>query len=393
MTRRAAAVVLAGFTSFLNLYAPQAVLPQIAEAFAVDAAHTGSTVTAALVAVALVAPFAGAVSDRFGRKRLIAGACLLLSIPTLLAAWAPSLEALLVLRFLQGLLLPFIFTVTVAYVGEEAQEGADGLRLAGLYSIGTILGGFGGRLVAGVAAELAGWRAGFAAIGLFTFAAGLGVALLLPRERRFRPQRGGLRAHLATWRAHLSNARLLATCAIGFLMLGGNVAVYTFATLYLSAPPFDLGPAETGLVFAVYLAGAATTALATRLAIRVGRRATLQLAAALAACGLMLTLAPSLAAVVAGLALLSGGLLVVQALSLGFLGVAVAHGRSAAVGLYVTSYYIGGSLGGVLPAPAWQAAGWPGVVALVLPALAVLAALGWRFWPGATQVGPTLPLR
>jgi hypothetical protein len=36
-----------------------------------------------------------------------------------------------------------------------------------------------------------------------------------------------------------------------------------------------------------------------------------------------------------------------------------------------------------VPAPVWQAAGWPGVVALVLPALAGLAALGWRFWPGA----------
>lgn len=383
MNRRSAAVALAGFTTFINLYTPQAVLPQIADSFGVDDAHTGQTVTAALVAVALVAPFAGAISDRVGRKLLIAGACILLSVPTLLVADARSLEALLAWRFLQGLLLPFIFTVTVAYLGEEVQ-GAEGLRLAGLYSIGCILGGFGGRFVAGIAAELAGWRAGFASIGAFTLLAGLVVALLLPRELRFRPQRGGLRAQLATWRDHLGNARLMATCAIGFLMLGSNVAVYTFVNLYLSAPPFSLGPAATGFVFAVYLVGAGTTALATRLAIRFGRRATLQLAAALAASGLALTLVPTLGAVVAGLALVSGGLLVVQTLSLGFIGVAVTQGRSAAVGLYVTTYYVGGALGGVVPAPLWQAAGWPGVVALVLPGLALLAALGWRFWPGST---------
>lgn len=383
MNRRSAAVALAGFTTFINLYTPQAVLPQIADSFGVDDAHTGRTVTAALVAVALVAPFAGAISDRVGRKRLIAGACLLLSLPTLLVADSRSLEALLAWRFLQGLLLPFIFTVTVAYLGEEVQ-GAEGLRLAGLYSIGCILGGFGGRFVAGIAAELAGWRAGFAAIGVFTLLAGLAVAALLPREVRFRPQRGGLRAQLATWRDHLGNARLMATCGIGFLMLGSNVAVYTFVNLYLSAPPFSLGPAATGFVFAVYLVGAGTTALATRLAIRFGRRATLQLAAALAACGLALTLVPALGAVVAGLALVSGGLLVVQTLSLGFIGVAVTQGRSAAVGLYVTTYYVGGALGGVVPAVLWQAAGWPGVVALVLPGLALLAALGWRFWPGIT---------
>lgn len=388
MNRRSAAVALAGFATFINLYTPQSVLPQIAESFGVDDAHTGRTVTAALVAVALVAPFAGTISDRVGRKALIAGACLLLSVPTLLVASAQSLEALLAWRFLQGLLLPFIFTVTVAYLGEEVQ-GPEALRLAGLYSIGCILGGFGGRFVAGIAAELAGWRAGFVAIGIFTLAAGVAVALLLPRERQFRPARGGLRAQLATWRNHLGNARLMATCGIGFLMLGSNVAVYTFVNLYLSSPPFSLGPAATGFVFAVYLVGAGTTALATWLAIRLGRRATVQIAASLAAGGLVLTLVPSLAAVVAGLAMVSGGLLVVQTLSLGFIGVAVTHGRSAAVGLYVTVYYVGGALGAVLPAPVWQDAGWPGVVALVLPALALLAALGWRFWPGVTGSGST----
>ena len=381
--RRRVAVCLAGFSSFLNLYTPQAILPLIAGEFGVDVALTGRTVTAALVAVALVAPFAGAISDRVGRKRLIVGACLVLALPTLLVAGAQSLEAMLVWRFLQGLTLPFIFTVTVAYIGEETEE-ADSIRLAGIYGIGTILGGFSGRFVAGIAAELAGWRMGFAVIGAFTLLAGLAVAVLLPAERRFRAQRGGLRVQLATWRDHFGNARLMATCAIGFFMLFSNVAIYTFVTLYLTAQPFGLSPAAMGGVFAVYLVGAATTAVAARLAIRCGRRATLGLVVGLAAAGLALTLVPRLAAVVAGLAMLSGGLLVVQTLALGFIGVAAGHGRSAAVGMYVTAYYVGGALGGVVPALAWSAAGWGGVVALVLPALAGIAALGWRYWPSAT---------
>ena len=381
--RRRVAVCLAGFSSFLNLYTPQAILPLIAGEFGVDVALTGRTVTAALVAVALVAPFAGAISDRVGRKRLIVGACLVLALPTLLVAGAQSLEAMLVWRFLQGLTLPFIFTVTVAYIGEETEE-ADSIRLAGIYGIGTILGGFSGRFVAGIAAELAGWRMGFAVIGAFTLLARLAAAVLLPAERRFRAQRGGLRVQLATWRDHFGNARLMATCAIGFFMLFSNVAIYTFVTLYLTAQPFGLSPAAMGGVFAVYLVGAATTAVATRLAIRFGRRATLGLVVGLAAAGLALTLVPTLAAVVAGLAMLSGGLLVVQTLALGFIGVAVGHGRSAAVGMYVTAYYVGGALGGVVPALAWSAAGWGGVVALVLPALAGIAALGWRYWPSAT---------
>lgn len=378
--RRAAAVALAGFSAFLNLYTPQAILPLIAAAFGVDVAHTGQTITASLVAVAVVAPFAGAISDRVGRKRLIVGACMLLSVPTLLVAGSQSLEAMLVWRFLQGLTLPFIFTVTVAYLGEET-EGAESIRLAGIYSIGTILGGFGGRFVAGVAAEIGGWRAGFVIISVFTLLAGVAVAALLPAEQHFRAQRGGVRVQLAIWRGHLGNARLMATCALGFLMLFSNVAIYTFVNIYLSAPPFLLSPAVMGGVFAVYLVGAATTALATRLAIRLGQRLTLLLVMGLAAAGLVLTLLPALAAVVVGLAMVSGGLLVVQTLALGLIGVTVSHGRSAAVGMYVTTYYIGGALGGVVPALAWGLAGWGGVVWLVLPVLAVMALLGWRFWP------------
>ncbi len=379
--RRRAAIVLAGFATFLNLYTPQAILPLIAAAFGVDVADTGLTITASLVAVAVVAPFAGAISDRVGRKRLIAAACMLLSVPTLLVAGSQSLEAMLAWRFLQGLALPFIFTVTVAYIGEET-DGADSIRLAGIYGIGTILGGFGGRFVAGIAAEIGGWRAGFVAIGVFTLVAGVAIAVLLPGEQRFRAQRGGVRAQLATWRDHLGNARLMATCGMGFLMLFSNVAVYTFVNIYLSGPPFLLSPAVMGGVFAVYLVGAATTALATRLAIRFGRRATLLMVLGLAAAGLGLTLVPVLAAVVVGLAMLSGGLLVVQTLSLGLIGVTVSHGRSAAVGMYVTTYYVGGALGGVVPALAWGVAGWAGVVWLVLPVFGVMAGLGWRYWPG-----------
>lgn len=383
MTQRDAAVATAGFTNFLNLYTPQAIQPQIAADFAVNAAATGQTITAALLAVALVAPFAGAISDRFGRKRLIVGACLLLVLPTLLIATSASLEAMLLWRFLQGLTLPFIFAVTVAYIGEES-SGAEGIRLSGIYGIGTILGGFGGRFIAGLAADAAGWRAGFWVIGLFTLAAAGLIALLLPPERRFVAQRGGLRSQLATWRGHFANAALRATCLVGFGMLFCNVATYTFVNLHLAAAPYALTPAQLGAVFGVYLLGVVTTALATWLAIRIGRRATLLCAVSLAALGLLTTLLPPLAAVILGLALLSGGMFVVQTLSLGHIGAIIPRGRSSAVGMYVTAYYIGGALGGVAPATLWHFAGWPGVVGLILPVLAAMAALAWHYWALAT---------
>ncbi|MCW3473758.1 MFS transporter [Limobrevibacterium gyesilva] len=376
---RAAAVAIAGLCTFLNLYTPQAILPALADSFAVPLPRTGLTITAPLLAVALVAPFVGTISDRLGRKRLIVAACFGLAVPTLLIAGAGSLDAMVALRFVQGLMLPFIFAVTVAYIGDEC-PGGSGIRAAGSYAQGTIFGGFAGRFVAGVAADLGGWRMAFVVIGAVTVLAAVAVAALLPRERNFHAVGGGVRGTLRTYREHLTNPRLLATCGVGFGMLFSMVATFTYVNFYLAAPPFGLAPAQLGLVFTVYLLGMVTTSAATRLAVRIGRRRTMAIVVSLASAGLLLTLAPSLPLVIAGLAGLAGGLFVVQALSLGFIAASVPRAKSTAVGLYVTTYYIGGALGGVVPGLLWHLAGWAGVVGLLVPLLAAVLGLALSFW-------------
>ncbi len=377
--RRNLAVAVAGFATFVNLYPPQAILPLLAASFGIGLPQTSLSITVPLFAVATVAPFAGAVSDRLGRKRIVVVATILLTLPTLLVATAQTFATLLAWRFLQGLLLPFIFAVTVAYIADET-EGTEAIQTTGLYASGTIVGGFCGRFFAGILSDFFGWRAAFASLAVLTAAAAAIVAALLPKERRFRPMRGGLAVMLRAYRAHLQNARLLATCAVGFGMLFSLVASFTFVNFRLAAAPFDLGPAQQGAVFAVYLLGAVAAPLAARLVAAIGRRRTLVYAVAVGIAGQLLTLLPSLTAVIAGLGATCIGLFVTQALALSFIGTAARQARSAAVGLYVAIYYVGGALGGVVPIPLWQHAGWPGVVAEVCAVMVAMAAIAWRFW-------------
>jgi predicted MFS family arabinose efflux permease len=390
MNRRGIAVAAAGFATFLNLYTPQAILPLLAARFGIGEAHTSLAVTVSLLAVAVVAPFAGAISDRIGRKRVILSAAAALIIPTLLVASAGSFPALLGWRFAQGLLLPFIFAVTVAYIGEECDP-AEALRTTGLYASGTIVGGFFGRFSAGLMAAWAGWRVAFAAQAVLTAAMTVLVALLLPREKRFRPLRGGVGATFAAYRSHLTNPPLLATCAIGFGMLFSLVASFTFINFRLAAPPFGLGPAELGAVFAVYLLGAIAAPLASAAAAVIGRRATIALAVAVGIAGQAITLLPSLAAIIAGMAATCVALFITQALSLSFIGITARRAKSAAVGLYVCVYYGGGALGGAAPIWLWQHAGWPGVVALVAAVMALMAGVAARFWRSPTPSGSPEP--
>jgi MFS family permease len=64
-------------------------------------------------------------------------------------ALAPNVPALIVFRFLQGLLLPPIFVVVVAYIGEEWPP-PEVPAIVGLYVAGSSLGGFSGRCVTGI---------------------------------------------------------------------------------------------------------------------------------------------------------------------------------------------------------------------------------------------------
>ncbi len=377
--RRGFAVMIAGFCTFLNVYTPQAILPALAKTFDVPLPRTGLTITAPLLAVAFVAPFVGTISDRLGRKWIILSAAAILVAPILLVARAASLDEMVFWRFVQGLLFPFIFAVTIAYVGDEC-EGAEAIRTAGFYTSGTIAGGFGGRFLAGIASDFFGWRFAFVLLAAITAMCVGAIAAFLPVEQKFVAFRGGARATLGTYGEHLRNPRLLATCCIGAGMLFAMVTIFTYVNFYLAAPPFGLNSAELGFVFAVYLLGFVTTPLASRLAVRSGRRFTIALAIAIAGAGSLLTLVPRIGAVIAGMALVAAGMFVVQSLSLGFIGVIARRAKSTAVGLFVTVYYLGGSLGGVVAAPFWRWFGWPGVIALLFGVMALMLATALRFW-------------
>src|ERR1700692_607853 len=115
--QRSIAVAVAGFAAFINLYSPQALLPQLALEFHVGPGAISGLMTASTAAIALSAPFTGALADVVGRKRLITAAMFAIAVPTVIMTFAGSVPQMTVWRFVQGLLLPPIFTVTVAYIG------------------------------------------------------------------------------------------------------------------------------------------------------------------------------------------------------------------------------------------------------------------------------------
>lgn len=376
------AVGACGGSAFLDMYATQPLLPALRVEFRTGEAAVGATISALTFACALAAPFVGPLADALGRKRVIVSAILGLALVTFAAAGAQTLHALIVWRFVQGLFMPAVFAVTLAYMAEEFPPAVGG-RAVGAYIAGNVLGGFLGRYVTALIADRWDWHAAFVVLGTMNLIGGAIVFALLPRARRFTSETSARDALRAVGR-FVRDPVLLATYAVGGSVLFTLVAAFTFATYHLAAPPFDLGTVALGNVFFVYLVGVVATPLAGRLIDRVGHRAAVLLAIAASAAGIVLTLVPSVAAIVAGLGVASTGVFAAQAASQGYIGVVARERRSTAAALYLTVYYTGGGLGAVVPAVVWARGGWPATVALILGVevfAAALAALAWRRTP------------
>jgi predicted MFS family arabinose efflux permease len=286
--------------------------------------------------------------------------------------------SLIAWRFIQGLALPSIFAVIIAYIGDE-WPAAEVAGMAGIYTSGASLGGFSGRFVTGVLADLIGWRGAYVALAVITLAAAAAVAALLPRERRF-VRSENLTASLRQMLRHLRNSQLVATYAVGFGTLFNFIATFTYINFVLAAPPYSFSATLLGTIFLVYLLGAAVTPMTGRFIHRYVRRRFMLGNCAVWAGGILLTLNPSLTAIIAGLAICPVCGLISQAISTGYVTLSAQAGRSSAVGLYVTFFYIGGSFGAFLPGLAWEAAGLPACVALVCVMIGMIVIVVASIW-------------
>jgi MFS transporter, YNFM family, putative membrane transport protein len=375
---RALAIATAGFSAFVNLYSPQALLPELAGEFGVGAGDISALMTATTAAIALTAPFTGALADVLGRKRLITAAGFAVVVPTLMMIFAASVPQLVVLRFAQGLLLPPIFTVAVAYVGDEWPP-AEVPRVAGLFISGSSVGGFCGRFVTGAVADLFGWRASFVAVSLLTLLGALIVTLALPRERSF-VKSGGLQASARQMLAHLRNPRLLAIYAVGFGVLFNFIATFTYVSFHLAAAPYFFTPTLLGALFATYLSGSFTVPWVGRAILLFGRRRFVLGVITVWIGGALMLLAPPIWVIVVGLTICATCGMLCQAVSTGYVVTTAKEGRSSAAGLYASSFYIGGSAGAFLIGFVWHAAGWSGCVAAIVAVQVAMAAIVVFAW-------------
>jgi MFS family permease len=275
-------IVMLWFVCFFNYADRQAissVFPILKREFQFNPTQLGWIGSAFMWVYAFGAPLAGLAADRFRRKNLILGGCVIWSFFTLATAWCGRLPAFLAVRALTGVGETFYFPSSMSlisdYHSKRTRSRAMAWHQSAVYA-GTILGSW----MAASLAEQYGWRLPFYCFGPI----GIILALVLWRWLR-EPARGAAddRPAAAAAAVSLSLGETLAAIfrspAAPLLMaafLGANFV----ATIFMTWTPtflvekfhYSLGAAGlTGTVY-IHLGSAVAVPLAGALADYLARR-------------------------------------------------------------------------------------------------------------------------
>ncbi|MEY9940994.1 MFS transporter [Streptacidiphilus sp. MAP5-3] len=358
----------AGLATFLLLYSTQALLPSLSQGLHLTPGQASWTVSAASIGLALAVIPISALSERFGRTRIMTASVFAAVVIALVLPFTDSLAVLTTLRGLQGVALAGLPATAMAFLAEEVHPSALAPAM-GLYVAGNSIGGMSGRLLSGVVAGAYGWRAGLAAVAVASLLCAIAFRVLIPKAQCFRPGPVNPGALWRTVTGHIRNPLLSRLFALGLLFMTVFGAVYTVLGFRLVAAPFNLPQALASSIFVVYLVGTVASALSARVGARLGRRGALYVAAGTTSVGLLLTLPDSLALTLLGLVLITAGFFTGHCVASAAVGRTATTGRAQASALYLAAYYLGNSLGGSVGADAYHAAGWNATVMVALAAM------------------------
>lgn len=389
--RRITLALFAGaLATYASLYTTQPLLPLLSEAFHITPAVASLSVSVATASLAVALVFAGPLADSLGRKPVMSFALVATGVIGVLGAMVPNYGGLLALRALEGLVLAGLPATAMAYLAEEVDPHSLGIAM-GLYVSGNSVGGMGGRIIAGMIADVWNWRAAVGSIGVVSLLSALWFWRTLPPSRHFRPQPLRFGRLVRSLAQSLRDPGLLSLYAVGFLIMGSFVTLYDYISYDLMASPYNLSATLVGWIFLIYLVGTFSSTWMGRLSDSHGRDRILSISVAIQLAGVVVTLAVPLAFKVMGIAVFTFGFFAAHSVASGWVSLRASTNKGAASSLYLFFYYLGSSLAGTAGGDLYSFFGWAGVVGLIAGLLVLglgAAALLARLAPAQARTEP-----
>ncbi len=369
------ALVAAAFT---NIYITQPVLTVLQQEFASDLVHVSFTVSAVFLGLALTTLPFGVLVDRLPIRPIVVTGAIIVAGAGILGSFTKDLDTLIWLRFVQGLFIPALTSSLAAFLAKSLP--ADRLSIVmGSYVAATVFGGLGGRLIGGWIHTPLHWRYALLSAAALLIIAMIIALFTLPRGSTNPPAQkttdtsariniGDILKRWDLWRSFLT--------AFGAFSVFSSL--FNYLPFRLSNSPCNLSIDWITAIYLVYIIGLFMGPLSGRLVNRYGGGKTLLAGSALMMMAVVITLAPSLIAIIVGLFVLCAGFFTIHAAAVGALNRRLSNGQGRANALYMLFYYAGGWVGVSLSGLAYDYAGWQGMIlfCLLMLLLPVVSGIG-----------------
>ena len=261
------------FVAVMGISMVSPLLPVYAKEMGASGVWLGLTFSAFAITQAIFGPFAGRLSDRYGRKPFIVAGLLVYLIAAIGYLTAQSFYQVIAFRAFSGIGTSLIFSVTRAYIGDMTPPGQEG-RWLGTFATGDIIGFGTGPLVAGLLREVFGFRSVFVAMALLLASSAVIILWWLPGRPPVSQERRAcnLVAPRLSFKAALTTPIVLAVTVFMLVTSLSSGAAMSFLGLHLENN-IGVGPILVGVAFATQdLAAGFAQPLFGRMADRYNRR-------------------------------------------------------------------------------------------------------------------------
>ncbi len=348
---------------FSTIYTPQAILPTLKDVFNISISQTNLLLSSMLFVLMVTTPLYAPLARRYEKKKIMMVAIFFLFIAVLLSAFATNYYWLLLSRVIQGIFIPGITAIMLSYVQEIYPKEHRGLGM-GIYMAATGFGAVVGRLLAGWITYLYSWREAFGIFAFFLLVAMLAMAWGLPKTKLDKNSKTKVQTNALY--GYLANTQIFSILLIPMVVFFTFMAVTTFVTYHLTQAPFLLNPSQLGNLFLILLLAVIVSPIAGKYSDKVGRVKILSFGLSFLLIGVLLTLSNALFWIVIGIGFVTVGMFTVQSVTPTYLGDLVPNDRATVAVLYQSLFYLGGALGTIVPAWAWEYVDYKGVVILCL---------------------------
>ncbi|MGB5763737.1 MAG: MFS transporter [Sedimenticolaceae bacterium] len=368
--RNLAIVVYCTIVGFAVLYTTQPLLPLLAEQWHRPIGDTALLTTATMIPLALGPLMYGYVLEHVSTKHMLTASFSVLTLAQFALGLGPDYPVFLLLRTIQGLMLPAVFTALMTY--SSAAGGQEKTRRnITIYIAATILGGYCGRVLTGLLTDLINWQAAF----LFWAFAAL-VATWLTTRLASDPRLRLGKVHLAEIRELARRPIYAEGLASAFLLFFVFAAVLNFLPFHMRDNDPGISQSAIALVYTGYLVGVAIALGSLRL-IRLfgGERRTLVAGSLVYLLGTAAFALPGNQLAYVTMLVFAAGMFTLHSVLSAFLNHLETERKGLINGLYVSAYYTGGAMGSYFPGFIYQYIGWQAFVAFMLLLLVVLTVL------------------